>query len=155
MFIEVHQSRDASEFELQLLITLFEQLHIVEVGSIDGFINPLTSDFIKVNCRTTRNDLGATIHILADGVFVIRPVARQSDRDQEVLRVVANEIYYYYELFIRVFTKPTAKLLNKDNRRLRRPKHDNLVDGRNIDAFVEDIYREDVVESIGVVFILF
>ena len=49
----------------------------------------------------------------------------------------------------RAETQPPAELLNKDNRRLGLAEHDDLVHGGDVNAFVEDVDGEDVVEIAG------
>ena len=52
-------------------------------------------------------------------------------------------------------TQTTAKLLYKNNSRLRRTQHNNLIDGRNIYTFIQNINREKIIKLIYAILVAF
>ena len=95
---------------------------------------------------TRGNDGAALFDDGPEVVLVVGLIARQRDRDKEVVLIVAYKVENQRVLFLGVLSEAAAQLLNKDNRRLRPAEHDDLVDGWNIDALIEDVHREDILD---------
>ena len=101
---------------------------------------------VECDGRAARNDGAAFFYHLAKVVFVVRSVAGEGDRYQVVLLVIADEIEHEREIFGRVFSQASSELLYEHDGRFGFAQHDDLVERRNVDALVEDIHREDVLQ---------
>ena len=82
----------------------------------------------------------ASCHVTVAGVAV------QRHGDQIVVRVVADEVDDGDALLALAFTQTSSQLLREHDAGLRAAQHDDLVQRRNINAFVEQVDGEDVVE---------
>ena len=82
-------------------------------------------------------------------IFVVRLVARKRDGYQEVALVIANKVEYQCVFLAAVQAQATAELLNKDDCGVGASKHDDLIERGDVDAFVHDINRENVLELAG------
>ena len=101
---------------------------------------------VECDGRAARNDGAAFFYHLAKVVFVVRSVSGEGDRYQGVLLVIADEIEYEREIFGWVFSQASSELLYEYNGRFSFAQHDDLVERRNVDALVENIHREDVLQ---------
>ena len=68
----------------------------------------------------------------------------------EVIFIVANEVEDFQIALIRIFAKAPPQLLDKDDGRRRRAQHDDLIDLRNIDAFIKDVASKDIIQIVPV-----
>ncbi|MNF38605.1 hypothetical protein D3C84_195590 [compost metagenome] len=61
---------------------------------------------------------------------------------QEAL-VITDKVEHHQLLFTLSFAQTTTQLLQKEDFRLGRAQHHHRIDGRQIDAFVEQVHRKD------------
>ena len=82
-------------------------------------------------------------------VFVVGLVTRQSDGYQEVALVVTDKVEYQCVFLTIIQAQTSSELLNKDDCGVGASKHDDLIERGDVDAFVHDIDRENVLELAG------
>ena len=78
--------------------------------------------------------------------ITIAGVAIQRHRNQIIVGVIADEIDDGNAVLTRALTQAAPQLLCEHNAGLCTAQHDNLVQRRDVDAFIEQIDGEDVVE---------
>jgi len=83
-------------------------------------------------------------------ILIERIVTVQCNRNKEIVFVVANEVYHRHIRLARSLPQAAPQLLHKNNCRLRRPQHHNLIHARNINTLVEDVNADDVLKRIRV-----
>ena len=72
-----------------------------------------------------------------------------------IIFIVTDKINNLQIALCLTLTQSTAKLLHKDNSRLRRTQHDNLIYRRNIYTFIQNINGEKIIELIYALFVAF
>ena len=82
-------------------------------------------------------------------IFVVRFVTRKRDGHQEVALVVANKVEHQCVFLTIIQTQTSSELLNKDDCGVGASKHDDLIERGDVDAFVHDIDRENILELAG------
>ena len=146
--VEVEQAGNAAELGLELLVARADELRVVDARAVDRLIDALSHDRIEVHARGARNLPEVDGERAAHVVLVVGAVVGERHRNEEVRLVVPNEVENDDELLVGRLSQAAAELLHEDDRALRRTQHDHLVDFRDVDAFGEDVDREDVVEAI-------
>ena len=100
-----------------------------------------------MNARRARQDLSPCGDHTAHVILVVSAIARERHRNEKVVVVLADKVQDDYIFLGVVFAQTAADLLHEDDRTLRGPQQDDLVDFGNVDAFVENVDREDVIKS--------
>lgn len=72
-----------------------------------------------------------------------RPIAQV---EAEIAMSVANEVEHRQAVLVAAPSQTAAELLKKDERALGRPEKEDRVDLRHVDAFIEDVDREEAVD---------
>ena len=119
-----------------------EQLHIRQVGGIERSQHALAGDLVETD---RRNADRLALQVLT-GDVAIAGIAIQCDRNQIVIRIIADEINDDNRILAACLTQSASKLLREDDARLGLPEHHNLVDMRNIHTFIEQVDRENVIQ---------
>ena len=91
-------------------------------------------------CGCSRYRIIPRNHIFSDRIRIISSIPGQCHWNHKIVIIVPNEIKNYHIFLVLGFSKSSAKLLYKYNRRLRRAKHDHLVHFYDIYTLIQNIY---------------
>ena len=151
MACEVGEHRHRPDPVLQFSERAFEVVNAIQTRRRQRLQNTLAGDLIEVDARQPCNDTGrlGLDQLLPDRLLVETVVAEQSDRDKEVILVVADEINDPQVILAETLAQATTELLGKDDAGLSVAQHHDLVHLGNIDSLIEDIAGEDVVQFPG------
>ena len=149
-FQEVAERRGPAETGAHQVVLALEHGELGEIDSVDVAQDPLLRYLLKSDGGGAGEV--AAYHEPAEAVLVMAAIAGQRHRDHEVVLIVPDEIQND-ERLVRIVgpAESAAQLLHEDYGRLRRPEHQDLIDLGDVDAFVEHVADEDVVEDIAVI----
>ena len=139
---EIHQHRDVSQFVPHLLVLLAQQFHIRQIGGVKRGKHALAGDFVEADGRDAD---GFALQILT-GYVAVAGIAVQCDRNQIIIRVIADEINDDHAILAACLAQTTAELLRENDARLRLTQHHDLIDVWNIHAFIEQVDGENIVQ---------
>ena len=147
--IKFEQRGNLAEFLAQVEIFVFQKPDGGEIAAVDGLVNACLGNTIEAHGRASGDRRIALLDKTAQAVFVIRLVTRKRDGHQEVALVVANKVEHQCVFLAIIQAQTSSELLNKDDCGVGASKHDDLIERGDVDAFVHDIDRENVLELAG------
>ena len=133
----------------QVEIFVFQKPDGGEIAAIDGLVNARLGNTIEVHGRASGDRRIALLDETTQAIFVVRLVTRKRDGHQEVALVIANKVEHQCVFLTIIQAQTSSELLNKDDCGVGASKHDDLIERGDVDAFVHDIDREDVLEFAG------
>ena len=144
--VKVQQRWDAPQDLLELLVFAADEPDASKLPVVQSVEDLGFGHLVKAHRGAAGDHRAPLLHNAAQRVLVVGAVTRKRDGNQVVLLVVSDEVQHQRVFLALAFSQATAQLLDENDRRVRAAQHDDLVQGGNVHAFVEDVHREDVLE---------